>query len=90
MNRILKRFVYRDHRVGVQKRIPTRQHTVSKAESVCPEEYVARPTEFRLKFPKFNKFLNEGLPRTRLGKRSFDSVRLPIHSKQRMQLLLRK
>jgi hypothetical protein len=40
MNRILKRFVYRDRRVGVQKRIPTRQYIVSKAESVCPEEYV--------------------------------------------------
>ena len=39
MNHILKRFVYRDRRVGVQKRIPTRQHIASKAESVCPEEY---------------------------------------------------
>ena len=46
--------------------------------------YPARPTEFRLKFPKFNKFLNECLPRIRLGKRSFDSLCLPIHSKQRM------
>jgi hypothetical protein len=43
MNRILTRFVYRDRRVGVQKRIPTRQHIVSKAESVCPEEHVVLP-----------------------------------------------
>jgi len=70
MNRILKRFVYRDHRVGVQKRIPTRQHTVSKAESVCPEEYVVLrgPTDrVQTQVSEVQQILERGPPKDSLG-----------------------